>query len=174
MSSWFDFNFEARKQNAAAKSHGNPAPCKAQAWTAWAPRQVWLGLAFFTSIHGLTASNKALGPNLNLPWPGLAFSTSFHSLPSWSKGWAPCHLARFDLDWPHFFPWPGSIKQKPRMNNQQKWKKTGFLNLYAYGIKLLSESKGRPPFVLDICNVACRTWNTILNVTSVFWKEAIV
>ena len=39
------------------------------------------------------------------------------------------------------------------MSNQQK--KNGFLNLYAYGIKLLSESKGRPPFVLDMCIVQC-------------------
>ena len=153
VSSWIGFNFEARKQNAAAKSHGNPAPCKAQAWTAWAPRQVWPGLAFFASIHGLTASNKALGPNLNLPWPGLAFSTSFHGLASQRNGWAPGQI------WPglasHFFPWPGRIKQQPGTSSQQKWKKTGFLNLYTYSIKLLSARRGRPPFVLDVCIVQC-------------------
>ena len=145
----------------------------------WAPSQIWLWLAFFTSIHGLTALNEALGPNLNSLWPGLAFSTSFHGLASRSKDWAPgtwpdltwIGLTLFSMAWQN----QATAWNKQPAKMEEDWLSWPLCLRH----QVIKRKEGKTSLCSGhvhcaLCDVACRTWNTILNVTSVFWKEAIV
>ena len=123
---------------------------------------------------------KHLAPTqirLNLDWPSPFPSMVWHH----EIKLGTCQI------WPglasHFFPWPGSIKQQPGtlLSPCLKWatskkrrmaSSTSMLTASSYWAKVREDL---PLYWTHaLCNVACRTWNTILNVTSVFWKEAIV